>query len=112
MASRLVEIIHGLHGLYGFSPRRARGTRRSALLGWTQQTQPGILAAMKKRADIHQLIRALRGSLKRKPGEKPFVQEWAEYKAEERALEDAKWARFETWCHRKQQPAKRRRAKH
>ena len=38
-------------------------------------------------------IRKLRGILKRKPGDKPFAQEWAEYKAEERALEDAKLAR-------------------
>ena len=33
------------------------------------------------------------GLLKRKPGDKPFAQEWAEYKAEERALEEAKLAR-------------------
>lgn len=28
-------------------------------------------------------IQRLRGILKRKPGDKPFAQEWAEYKAEE-----------------------------
>jgi hypothetical protein len=28
------------------------------------------------------------GLLKRKPGEKSFAQEWAEYKASEKALED------------------------
>ena len=39
-------------------------------------------------------IRRLRGCLKRKPGEKPFAQEWAEHKAEEKALEDADDARF------------------
>ena len=33
-------------------------------------------------------IRRLRGSLKRKPGQKPFAQEWAEHKASEKALED------------------------
>ena len=29
----------------------------------------------------------------RKPGEKPFAEEWAEYRREELALEDAKYAR-------------------
>jgi len=38
-------------------------------------------------------IQRLRGILKRKPGGKPFAQEWAEYKAEEKALEEAKYAR-------------------
>lgn len=38
-------------------------------------------------------IRKLRGILKRKPGDKPFAQEWAEHKAEEIALEEAKYAR-------------------
>ena len=33
-------------------------------------------------------IRRLRGSLKRKPGQKPFAQEWAEYTRAERQLED------------------------
>ena len=33
-------------------------------------------------------IRRLRGSYKRKPGDKPFTQEWAEHKASEKALED------------------------
>lgn len=33
------------------------------------------------------------GLLKRKPGAKPFAQEWAEYKAEEHAQEEAKLAR-------------------
>lgn len=66
---------------------------------------------MKKRVDIRQLIHSFRGSLKRKPGDKPFAEEWAEYKAEERALEEAKWARFEKRCHRKQPPAKPSRGK-
>ena len=38
-------------------------------------------------------IQRLRGILKRKPGDKPFAQEWAEHKAEEKALEEAKYAR-------------------
>jgi bifunctional DNA-binding transcriptional regulator/antitoxin component of YhaV-PrlF toxin-antitoxin module len=38
-------------------------------------------------------IRKLRGILKRKPGDKPFAEEWAEHKREERELEDAKYAR-------------------
>ena len=38
-------------------------------------------------------IRRLRGILKRKPGEKPFAEEWAEHKREEREVEDAKYAR-------------------
>lgn len=33
-------------------------------------------------------IRKLRGMLKRKPGGKPFAEEWAEHKREERVLED------------------------
>jgi AbrB family looped-hinge helix DNA binding protein len=38
-------------------------------------------------------IRRLRGILKRKPGDKSFAGEWAKYKAEEKALEEAKYAR-------------------
>lgn len=38
-------------------------------------------------------IRRLRGILKRKPGDKPFAQEWADHKREEKELEDAKYAR-------------------
>ncbi len=38
-------------------------------------------------------IQRLRGILKRKPGDRPFAQEWAEHKAEENALEEAKYAR-------------------
>jgi len=33
------------------------------------------------------------GLLKRKPGDKPFAEEWAEHKREERALEEAKYVR-------------------
>ena len=39
-------------------------------------------------------IHRLHGILKRKPGDKPFAQEWAEHKAEEKALEEAKYARL------------------
>jgi AbrB family looped-hinge helix DNA binding protein len=38
-------------------------------------------------------IRRLRGILKRDPGEKPFDEEWAEHKSEEKELEEAKYAR-------------------
>ncbi|HWN96316.1 MAG TPA: AbrB/MazE/SpoVT family DNA-binding domain-containing protein [Methylomirabilota bacterium] len=38
-------------------------------------------------------IQRLRGILKRQPGDKSFAQERAEYKAEEKALEEAKDAR-------------------
>ncbi|HUI07994.1 MAG TPA: AbrB/MazE/SpoVT family DNA-binding domain-containing protein [Verrucomicrobiae bacterium] len=55
-----------------------------------QATPEGILLKPVTRARI----RRLRGILKRKPGEKPFAQEWAEYKAEEKALEEAKYARL------------------
>jgi len=38
-------------------------------------------------------IRRLRGILKRKSGEKPFAEEWAEHKREEIQLEETKYAR-------------------
>ena len=38
-------------------------------------------------------IRRLRGILKRKPGEKPLAEEWAEHKREENQLEEAKYGR-------------------
>ena len=38
-------------------------------------------------------IRKLRGILKRKPGDKPFAEEWAEHKREEKELGEAKYAR-------------------
>ncbi len=38
-------------------------------------------------------IRRLRGILKRKPGEKPLAEQWAEHKRAEIELEDAKYAR-------------------
>lgn len=39
-------------------------------------------------------IRHARGVLKKKPGEKPLRQWWAEYKKEEKALEEARYARL------------------
>ena len=38
-------------------------------------------------------IDRLRGILKRKPGEKPFAEEWAEHKRREKVLEERKYAR-------------------
>jgi AbrB family looped-hinge helix DNA binding protein len=38
-------------------------------------------------------IRRLRGILKRKPGAKPFKEEWAEHKRQELELEERKYAR-------------------
>jgi AbrB family looped-hinge helix DNA binding protein len=52
-----------------------------------QATPEGILL---KPVTKHAISR-LRGILKRKPGDKPFAQEWAEHRAEEKALEEAKY---------------------
>ncbi|HYJ05915.1 MAG TPA: hypothetical protein VEX43_12335 [Chthoniobacterales bacterium] len=41
-----------------------------------------------------QAIKDARGVLKQKPGDKPFRQRWADYKKEEKALEEAKYARL------------------
>src|SRR5215212_5461441 len=49
-----------------------------------QSTPEGILL---KPVTKHAIAR-LRGILKRKPGGKPFPEEWAEHKAEEKALEE------------------------
>jgi AbrB family looped-hinge helix DNA binding protein len=38
-------------------------------------------------------INRLRGILKRKPGDKPLAEEWAEHKREEKELEERKHAR-------------------
>ena len=38
-------------------------------------------------------INRLRGILKRKPGSKPFAEEWAEHQREEKKLEERKHAR-------------------
>jgi hypothetical protein len=45
-------------------------------------------------AEMRKYIHALRGSLKRKPGDKPFAEEWAEYKRTERELEERKFQRL------------------
>ena len=54
-----------------------------------QATPEGILLKPVTAATI----RKLRGILKRKPGDKPFAEEWAEHKREEMELEEAKYAR-------------------
>jgi AbrB family looped-hinge helix DNA binding protein len=54
-----------------------------------QATPDGILL---KPVTKHAINR-LRGSLRRKPGDRPFKDQWAAHKAEERALEEAKLAR-------------------
>ncbi len=38
-------------------------------------------------------INRLRGILKRKPGDKPLAEEWAEHKRQEKELEEANYAR-------------------
>ena len=38
-------------------------------------------------------IRKLRGILKRKPGDQPFAEEWAEHKRAEKELEEARYGR-------------------
>ena len=62
----------------------ANGTRAVV-----QSTPEGILL---KPVTKHAIAR-LRGILKRKAGAKSFGEEWAEHKAEEKALEDAKYER-------------------
>ncbi len=54
-----------------------------------QSTPEGILLKPVPEA----LIKRGRGVAKRKPDGKPFAQWWAEHKAEEKALEEAKYAR-------------------
>jgi hypothetical protein len=43
---------------------------------------------------LREFIHSCRGSLKRKPGEKPFAEWWAEHKREEKDLEEAKFQRM------------------
>ena len=52
------------------------------------------MATRKKKMLSREEIHALRGSLKRKPGDKPFAEPWAEYKREEMELEEAKFLRM------------------
>ena len=54
-----------------------------------QSTPEGILL---KPVTKHAISR-LRGILKRKPGGKPFAEEWAEHTAGEKALEETKYER-------------------
>jgi bifunctional DNA-binding transcriptional regulator/antitoxin component of YhaV-PrlF toxin-antitoxin module len=54
-----------------------------------QATREGILLKPVTAASI----RRLRGLLKRKPEDEPFDQWWAKYKAEEKRMEEAKYAR-------------------
>jgi AbrB family looped-hinge helix DNA binding protein len=54
-----------------------------------QATSEGIL--LKPVTSV--TIRRLRGMLKRKPGDKPFAEEWSDHKRVEKELEDAKYAR-------------------
>lgn len=72
-------------------PRRLRkefqieeGTR-----AYVEATPEGILI----RPVTAVLIKRGRGIAKRKPADKPFAKWWAEYKAEEKELEEAKYAR-------------------
>ena len=66
-----------------------------------QATPEGILLKPITAASI----RRLRGLLKRKPGDEPFDRWWANYKAEEKELEEAKYARG-TRRARQSRPAK------
>lgn len=49
-----------------------------------QVVPEGILLKPVTKASIHRL----RGILKRKPGDRPLAEDWAEHKADERALEE------------------------
>ncbi|HOC00827.1 MAG TPA: AbrB/MazE/SpoVT family DNA-binding domain-containing protein [Verrucomicrobiota bacterium] len=69
-----------LRKLYGIED----GTR--AILSATDE---GILLKPVTRHAINRL----RGILKRKPGEKPFAEDWAEHKRREKELEEAKHVR-------------------
>ncbi len=44
--------------------------------------------------EMRKLIHSFRGSLKRNLGDKPFAEEWAEYKREEKELEERKFQRL------------------
>ncbi len=54
-----------------------------------EATPEGILLKPVTRHSINRL----RGILKRKPGSKPFTQEWADHKREEREREESKHGR-------------------
>ena len=44
--------------------------------------------------EMRKLIHSFRGSLKRKPGDRPFAEEWADYKREEKELEEKRFQRL------------------
>jgi hypothetical protein len=44
--------------------------------------------------EMRKLIHSFRGIFKQKPGDKPFAEEWAEYKREEKELEERKFQRL------------------
>lgn len=44
--------------------------------------------------EMRKFIHSLRGSLKRKPGDKPFAEWWADHKREEKELEERKFQRL------------------
>jgi hypothetical protein len=50
--------------------------------------------AGRKKTLSREEIHALRGSLKRKPGDKPFAEWWADYKREEKELEERRFQRL------------------
>jgi hypothetical protein len=52
------------------------------------------MAAPKQKQLSREEIHALCGSLKRKPGDKPFAEQWAEHKRAEMELEDSKLVRM------------------
>ncbi|HTB82301.1 MAG TPA: hypothetical protein VK742_01485 [Candidatus Sulfotelmatobacter sp.] len=43
---------------------------------------------------MREFIHSLRGSLKRKPGEKPFAEWWADHKRKEIELEERRYQRL------------------
>ena len=57
-----------------------------------QATPEGILLNPSTR----HAIAKLHGILKRKPGDQPFVEEWAEHKRQEKELEERKYARHDS----------------
>jgi hypothetical protein len=44
------------------------------------------------KAEMHTAVRRARGIIRRKPGERPSTEWWADHQAEERALEDRRAA--------------------
>ena len=89
-------------------------TGRTDSVRFTTKGQIVIPAKLRRQFDIHKGTRAiveatpdgillkpvtkhaiahLRGILKRKPGDKPLAEEWAEHQATEKALEEAKYGR-------------------